>query len=327
MKPPEAQTYAERFSDHPIYGRTRGLPYDASQSVYNQPLASRLTGTGGRGSSLPREPGKTHRGSSLSRDPEPVTPSYGSRFGRRSSLFNDDDDFSTSQPFKKFSLGSSDLDRMRDYSSRDRMHKAVDDFLKTPVKAPARDYETSETKFRQEYGPRGQPIIKREKYTYTLPETSKPLRKSSITETSEFSSSKPPMSFRTRRSSLGPGEDLSTTTTRSSLRTRKYSEDTSSGLPPRSTRFSRDDDSSKFTTARDFRDARRAMESDDLTENIQKMVNKMKSHHLDDATADIRSISRTVRAASLDPFEDDSTRSRSKQRARLNKFTYGISSH
>lgn len=324
VKPPEAQTYAERFSGNPIYGKTRGLPYDVSQSVYNQPLASRLTGTGGRGSSLPKQPGKTHRASSLSRNPEPEPSTYGSRFNRRSSLF-DDDDFATSQPFKKYSLGSSDADRVREFTSRDRMHRAVDDFLKSPIKSPARDYEASEVKFRQEYGPRGQPIIKREKYTYTLPETSKPPRKSSFVQSSEFSSSKPPLSLRTRRSSLGPGEDFSTSTTRTNVRTRKYSEDSSSALPPRPARFSREENTSSYTSARDMRDARRAVESDDLTENIMKMVNKMKSHHLDDATADIRSISRTVRAASVDPFEDDGTRSRSKQRARLHNFTYGIS--
>ncbi|KAF2362536.1 hypothetical protein FHG87_006711 [Trinorchestia longiramus] len=296
----------------------RGLPYDESQSVYNQPLASRLTGTGGRGSSLPKNPGQTGRASSLSRDPVTETSSYGSRHPRRSSLF-DEDDFPSRQSFKKFSLGSTDPERVKDQVSRDRMHKAVNDFLKTPISGRSREYETSEVKFREEIGPRGQPVIKREQYTYTLPETASTMRKSSITESSSYDS-KPPLSLRTRRSSIGSGEEFS----RTSVRTRKYSEDTNYGLPPRPSRFNRGEDSSSFASARQVRDARRAMESDELTENIMKMVNKMKSHHLDDAAADIRSISRTIRATSLDPVEDDSYRSRSKQRARLHNFTYGI---
>ncbi|XP_018024772.1 uncharacterized protein LOC108680463 [Hyalella azteca] len=320
VKPPEAQTYAERFAQRPIYGSARGLPYGESESVYNQPLASRLTGTGGPGSSLPKEPGRRGRASSLSRDPGAETPSYGSRFHRRSSLF-DEDDFPSWQQSKKFSLGSSDPDRVRDYAVQGRMKRAIDDFLKTPRTTPTREYETSEVKFRQETGPKGQQIIKREQYTYTLPENSQTLRKSSITETSDFAS-KPPLNLRTRRSSIGAGEEFSS---RASVRTRKYSEDTSSRLPPRPSRYGRgSDDSPTYSNAQQVRDARRAKESDELTESIMKMVNKMKSHHLDDATADIRSISRTVRATSLDPFEDDSDRSRSKQRARLHKFTYGI---
>jgi len=99
------------------------------------------------------------------------------------------------------------------------------------------------------------------------------------------------------------------------LRNRKYSEESSSssyGLPP------------KYASAQVIRDARKMKNSDELSDNIQKMVTKMRSHHLDDAEADIRSISRSIRSSALDPFEDDSPRSRSRQRARLNQFSYGV---
>jgi len=233
-----------------------------------------------------------------------------------------DDDFPMSRPYKKYSVQNSDFEPIRSSDLRDRIRKVSEDFAKPRSYEPTRNFNKTETSWKTDYNSRGQPVIKREEVSYTLPETGRSFRRSSVTETSS-TTSKPPMSLRTRRTSIGSGEDFSSS--RSSVRARKYSEESGLyGLPPRPSRqFSSDE--SKFTSSQVMRDARKMKESDDLTDNIQKMVNKMRSHHLDDAEADVRSISRTVRATSLDPFEDDGSRSRSKQRARLNQFTYGIS--
>lgn len=313
--PPEAATYAERFATNPIYGNAYGLPYDSTRSVYNQPMAS-----------LRQSARTKSRASSLSRDPDADRAASGARSRRRSSIFDDDDDnFLISKPFKKYSTEVSSFDQpIKSSDLRDRIRKISDDFSKPPAYEPRRNFQKSETTWKTDVNSRGQPVIKREEISYTLPETGKTFRRSSITEDSSTVLKPPLSSVRTRRSSLGgPSEDFSTS--RSSVRTRKFSEDSSSitGLPPRPTRYTSTDET-KFSSAQSVRDARKLKESDDLTDNIQKMVNKMRSHHLDDAEADVRSISRTVRATSLDPFEDDSPRSRSRQRARLNQFTYGV---
>ena len=316
VTPPEAQTYAERFATNPIYGTAYGLPYDSSKSVFNQPMAS-----------LRQSSRTKSRASSLSRDPEADRAASGARARRRSSLFgdDDDDDFLTSKPFKKYSVPERSYDPIKSSDLRDRIRKISEDFSKPLSYEPKRDFQRTETSFKTEYNNRGQPFIKREEYTYTLPEGSKTIRRSSITESSSYES-KPPsgISLRTRRSSLGSTKD-DFGNSRSSVRTRKFSEESSSGigLPPRPSRYSTTEES-RFSSAQSMRDNRRTKESDELTENIQKMVNKLRSHHLDDAEADIRSISRTVRATSLDPVEDDGSRSRSRQRARLHNFTYGV---
>jgi len=310
VRPPEAQTYAERFATNPIYGRVRGLPYDESQSVFNKPLAIHVSGT-------------RSRASSLSRQQDPNTPTDGSRMlNRRRSLFDaEDDDFTRTTSYnKQFNVDPKDFeDPLMSTNLRHRIREHSNDLAK-----PSRnslDRERTEFSFKTTYGPKGEKMIKQEKLTVSRPEPST-YRRSSIVETYD---SKPPMSLRSRRSSIGSGEEI---TTRSSIRTRKYSDDSSSGLPPRPMRsgvsFKDDDTSSKFASATSFRDARKIKDSEELTETINKMVNKMKSHHLEDASADICSISRNLKATSLDPFEDDGPRSRSRQRARLNQFTYGV---
>lgn len=264
------------------------------------------------------------RASSLSRDHEADRAASGALRNRRRSIFDDDDNDSVSlgsKPFKKFSMN--DFEPIKSSDLRDRIRKISEDYDKPVSWEPKRNnFRKSETTWSTATTPRGQPVIKREEVSYKLPETGKTFRRSSITETSNYES-KPPTSLRTRRSSIGGGEEFNSSA-RSSTRTRKYSEDSSSfGLPPRPMRYTSCEEN-KFPSAQTVRDARKIKESDYLTENIQKMVSKMKSHHLDNAEADIRSLSRTVRSASLDPFEDDSPRSRSRQRARLNQFTYGI---
>lgn len=266
------------------------------------------------------------RASSLSRDPDADRAASGARRPRRGSLFDDDDNFSSlSKPFKKYSMDNSDFQPIGTSNIRDKINQIKSDFETTPSWAPKKNFQTSEVSWKKETNSRGEPILKKEELTYTLPETGRNYRRSSITESSSYDS-KPHVSFSTRRSSIGSGLDEDFSTSRSSVRTRKYSEESNSsgfGLPPRPSRHISVEEP-KFSSAQSMRDARKLKNSDELTDNIQKMVTKMRNHHLDDADADIRSISRTVRAASLDPFEDDSPRSRSRQRARLNQFTYGI---
>lgn len=269
------------------------------------------------------------RASSLSRDPSADRAASGAGRTRRSSFFDDDDDnfSSLSKPFKKYSMDNSDFQPSKTSDIRDKIRQIKFDFDTTP--SPRKDYQTKEVSWKKETNSRGQPVIKKEELTYTLPETGRNFRRSSITESSSYDSKPQVSSFSTRRSSIGSGLNDDFSTSRSSVRTRKYSEESSSsgfGLPPRPTRHISVEEP-KFSSAQSIRDARKLKNSDELTDNIQKMVTKMRNHHLDDAEADIRSISRTVRAASLDPFEDDSPRSRSRQRARLNQFTYGIGKH
>jgi len=68
-KPPECQTYAERFASKPIYGSAHGLPYAETESVFRQPSAVLSVGTRSRASSLTRDSGISQYLSSLgSRD-------------------------------------------------------------------------------------------------------------------------------------------------------------------------------------------------------------------------------------------------------------------
>lgn len=265
------------------------------------------------------------RASSLTRDPSPGrtgSAALGAR-ARRNSLF-DDDDFSLSKPFKKFSVDSSDFQPIKSADLRDRIRKISTDYNVSPSYEPKRNFQKSETTWRSEKNSLGQPVIKKEEYSFNLPETGKTFRRSSITDLSSYDSKPQITSFRSRRSSIGTNDDFAPT--KSSLRTRKYSEESSSsafGLPPRPIRHVSIEEP-KFSNAQVIRDARKMKNSEELSDNIQKMVNKMRSHHLENAEADVRSLSRTIRSASLDPFEDDSPRSRSRQRARLNQFSYGV---
>lgn len=273
-----------------------------------------------------RTPSRT---SSLSRDPDADRAASGARKTSRSNLFDDDDFFM--KPFKKFSVDNSDHLPTKSSELSEKIRKVTRGFETStlPTYEPRTELEKTEISFKKDVDARGKPIIMKEELKYTVPDTSKTFRRSSITESSTFDT-KPLLesTLRTRRTSLGSGED---TGPRSSVRVRKFSEESSSScLPPRPMRNTSIEES-KFQSSQSMRDARKLKNSDELSESIHKMVNKMKSNHLEDDTDVLdttRAFRRSLRAASLDPFEDDFPAiSRGRPRSRMNKLTYGVGGH
>merc|ERR1711872_243116 len=91
--------------------------------------------------------------------------------------------------------------------------------------------------------------------------------------------------------------------------------------------------SNSANKAKEMRDHRRAQESEELTANINKMINKMKMRS--DRPNDITTVtSRTIRASSMEPFTPRSIRASSVDRTTIVKaapktkashFVYGYS--
>jgi len=173
-KPPESQTYAERFASCPIYGSARGLPYDASQSVFRQPVATHTVGTRGRGSSLTRDSGVSQYLSSLgSHDP----------FSRADSKLSRQ--LAEPQPYKPKTKTTDDWADSRRVTSLPPSKKRLDDKVA--------DYKQLDRPI-----PKWQP-----NHSSSLTDISR-ARKPSFSDVT-----KPPLNLRSRRSSIGAPESSS----------------------------------------------------------------------------------------------------------------------
>ncbi|KAG7164965.1 uncharacterized protein LOC121870985 [Homarus americanus] len=338
QQPPEAASYAERFANKPFYGKTRGLPYETNESALSQPLVNRRASSGGRSS----------RGSEPDDIPQP------SRSGRnRDRKLSFSFDEPEPEPRRRFSLVD-DLDfkiPVRRYIDSDFGFKTSvgkdavsgDDFGINPAakKGLMDDIKKLEKKFQKAdliergTGSRakkweevvynealdapGKRTVKQDQASYTIPGTGSTVRKSSYQETSKFESSKPPRAppRPSRLLSLEDDADFKLPP-RPRRRNVSLSDDDFSFSSSRSIKSIVDDEDKKFRSAKKMFDQRKAQESEELTDNINKMIKKMRKHSIGDG--DAYKYSRTLRSSSLDPYESEP-----RVKSRSHQFTYGFS--
>jgi len=345
--PPDAASFGERFASKPFYGSARGLPYDDAQSAKHMPPPRRsVSARRSRAGSIEPEvddtpaPSRASRGRdrrlSFSDDVKDILGDVAKK--TRFSL-DDDDDFKI--PMRRFSL-----DKGKDISSvaeefqirpenKAEIMKKFKDIERGFQEADRLDrnaprvtqYEHSA--WNDELNIPGKKSVKRDEVSYTDPSSGAKVHKSSYSESSKFESSKPPRAPRASR-----------------LLSASNDEDFKLPPMPRSRRISMSDvsdDTYSFSSksfssnsankAKEMRDHRRAQESEELTANINKMINKMKMRS--DRPNDITTVtSRTIRASSMEPFTPRSIRASSVDRTTIVKaapktkashFVYGYS--
>jgi len=159
--------------------------------------------------------------------------------------------------------------------------------------------------------------VKRDNVSYRDPTTGATVRKTSYQETSRMESSSKPPRAPPKPSRLLSIEDSSSDFSTLPRPRRRHlslsdgSNDFDFKVSSRSLRTGGDDVvERKFSGAKKVFDARRAQESDELSSNINKMINKMRKHSL---TGDESSFSsRFHRASSLDPDSSSLSRRFSK---------------
>jgi len=304
IKPPEAQTFAERFASKPIYGKTTGLPYDETKSVFRQPMAIHSAGTRSRASSLTRDSG---------------TSQYLSSLGPKSAFNRDDSRMSRQLSDQKdhFKLPFSGQDSPSWASKKNERvsrYQSMDNLNSRSSLPPRKRTEEREVTFKKEYGPTGQEIVKRQEVRYLSSDNTPSTRR---INQSEATSARPPLDLRYRRSSLGQPGDSVNSKFISKLRTDTESEFQKLASAHMNFGMGLKHEEPRFRSAQNFREARRKQESDELSEKIKKTVNNMKSRHLEDATKEVRPFSRFVRSGSLDPFESEKFESRSRRGSRV----------
>lgn len=336
--PPKCKNYAERFADRPIYGNTRGLPYADEESALAQPLRNRRASSVGRASSRERElddnPSAFKSGRGRDRKLSINLDDFDMDLkSLKSSFFDDDTDLKRPRSNKATTIKhksipseeSFDIDPVVKKGIQDDINKLKKEFIKADhVKRGAvpQSVNYERTVYNDEGIP-GKKSVKRSEMAYSLPSSGTTVRKSSYTESSKFESSKPPRAPKPFRQLSIDNVDFKT--------------------PPRSTRrrnisFSDDDGFDKLSSSsrlasrslvedaeKQFRGShlRRNQESEDLTANINKMIDKMRKHSIDDT--DGFKFTRTIRASSLDPYEKE-PRMRVRNQARSHQFSYGVSS-
>lgn len=315
--PPEAQTFAERIASDPIRGKTRGLPYDESKSVFHQPMASLRASSRSRASSL---------------EPDAATGGYHFRGSHRRQSFTGDDEVKFNRHYPRVTFDQKTMEPIPRADLRDKLRKISKDLMKEPSYDPKarQSSRTERHSFDRYTGLPGVTTSSRSSYSYDLPPSGLSSRRGSFTESSRRYEVSPPVSFRSRRTSPSGFSEEVVTTVRSRKLSGGHDPTSGMGLPPLPGRYSsssyssrRDDDPYRFESAQNIRDARRMKDSEELTEHMTKMFNRMRSHHLEDADVDVIRKSSALRSSGVDPFEDID-RDRSRQRARMNKFVYGV---
>lgn len=240
--PPKHQSYAERFASNPWYGNTSGLPYRNENSALNEALLK------------PSE--HPHRSSSLVkeiRDIEDRDIPLHIRASRRRRRFEEQDE----------ELGiRSRLGRQRSVEDRSRLaprYKDVADKLRSL------DVEL------QRLAPRRISVTRD---NYTSP--SETYQSSYKSEAAHYdsSSSRPPPSPRVRKISFN--EEFSDLPPRPRGRVSSFTEQSSR---VRRTSVTEDEDlgpAPYFSKASKLREDRRMKESRDVTDNVHKMIEKMR---------------------------------------------------
>jgi len=242
-KPPESQTYAERFASNPIYGKTQGLPYAESESVFRQPVATHRVGTRGRGSSLTRDTGVSQYLSSLgSHD----------KFDRQESKLS-----------RQFAEPNSQLSKpsLDDKSSK---YGLEDSRRVTSLPPLKKRFDHDEYIPKQTFGNRiNYPTKLPDFRTSSVNDLSK-FRKVSFSDREPVSKPPPAVSLRSRRSSIGSPHVREPSP---SLERRAKDEITNMTYG----QISRDE-GPRYRSSQFFREARRKSEAED----IGKMVDRLK---------------------------------------------------
>jgi len=318
--PPEAASYGERFATKPFYGSARGLPYDDALSAKHMPPPRRsVSARRSRGGSTDREvddtpaPTRASRGRdrrlSFSDDIKDILGDVAKK-----SKFSLDDDSDFKIPTSRFSFerekdtpSAADEFQIKPENKAELLKKFKDiergfqEADRCERSAPrVSQYEHSA--WNDELNIPGKKSVKRNEVSYTDPSSGAKVHKSSYSESSKFESSKPPRAPRAART-LNATNDVDfklppmPRSRRISLS--DVSDDTYSFSSKSISSHSEEDKG--FRKAKEIRDHRRAQESEELTANINKMINKMKMRS--DVPNDITTVtSRTIRASSLEPF-------------------------
>jgi len=322
-KPPEAQTYAERFASSPIYGRAHGLPYDGKNSVYRQPSPVLKSGTS-RASSVSRDSDTSGYLASLG--PKDKFNVEDRRAFRRQSLCEDSSGSDKNPNRDSSRTRSSALDELR------KIKENLQNDLKKITSLPPVPRRADEKKivFKHETGPRGDTIIKREE---TISSSPRVYRRFSTSQ--DETDGQHQMSFRKRKTSFSEPETVETP---SYFRARRASFGQSDNLQIPSSKFenfvkyssqtnvgsSAGDETPRYRSVAHFREARKVLDSEEIADKIKKTFENQKGRYVEEASADIASMSRALRGSRLDPYEDVGPRGRARQRARLHHFSYGV---
>jgi len=296
-KPPEAQSYAERFAKKAWYGEVKGLPYDSMDSALSQPLVNRRAVS-------------SSRASSIMKDREENVPPH-IRAIRRSRVVGEE---------------AKNDGKYREKPRRYHFEEEMDCKPSIYTKELRNDLNKLNNQIsNSEFKPR------RSSFSFdaidsaplSIPSTSTSIKRSSYLETSR-ADSKPPsgaIGGRTRKISFNDSESSFELPPRTP-RARKVSLDDFTYRPPKSLESLKNEDYDVKLSASELRDMRRAKESDDLSENIRKSISKMRSHDIDKEAA--YKYTRQMRSSSLDPFGDDSKYSARQRASRFNAFVYGV---
>lgn len=235
-KPPESQTYAERFAENPIYGSAHGLPYADSQSVFRQPMATHSVGTRSRASSLSRDTGVSKYLSSLG---------SGDTFNRNDSkLQRHLADTAPHTPAKRETAPTT--------KTRDPLVYPFRVNSLPPFKKRYGDEEA--TSFKPNLSYKTRPFSKwQEGDRSSLNDVSRRPRPSD----NEYSS-RPPLNLRNRRSSLGTPDASLERKAKDELSSLSY------GLSSR-------DEGPRYRSSQYFRDARREQEKEEITKMVDRL--------------------------------------------------------
>lgn len=282
----------------------------------------------------------TSRASSVSRDTD--TSGYLASLGpkdqfniqdrrafRRQSLCEDSDGFVKVPGRDTSRTRSSALDELR--KVKENLEKDLKKITSLP---PVPRREEKKVIFKQETGPSGSAVIKREETITSSPRISRRFS----TSTQKTADTKPPFSMRARKTSFSEPETVEVP---SYFRARRASFGQSDSIQIPSSKFENvakyssqanvgsaaGDETPRFRSAAQFREARKILDSEEIADKIKKTFENQKSRYVEDASADIASMSRVLRGTRLDPFEEDGPRGRARQRARLHHFSYGVGGH
>lgn len=240
--PPKHQSYAERFASNPWYGNTAGLPYRNENSALSGPLLK------------PSE--HPHRSSSLVkeiRDLEDRDIPLHIRASRRRRRFEEEDEELGIRP--RFG-------RQRSFEDKSRLaprYKDVADKLRSL------DVEL------QRHAPRRTSVTKD---SYTTPSGTYQSSYKREVANYDSSSSRPPPSPRVRKISFN--EEFSDLPPRSRARVSSFSEQSTRIRRSSITEDEDLDPAPYFTKASKLREERRMKESRDVTDNVHKMIEKMR---------------------------------------------------
>jgi len=312
--PPDAASFGERFASKPFYGSARGLPYDDAQSAKHMPPPRRsVSARRSRAGSIEPEvddtpaPSRASRGRdrrlSFSDDVKDILGDFAKK-----SKFSLDDDSDFKIPMSRFSFDKekdrssaaeefqikpeSKAELMKKFKDIERGFQEADRVDRNSPRVT--QYEHSA--WNDELNIPGKKSVKRDEVTYTDPSSGAKVHKSAYSESSKFESSKPPRAPRASRLLNAANDDdfkLPPMPRSRRISMSDVSDDTYS--------FSSKSISSQGSKAKEMRDHRRAQESEELTANINKMINKMKMRS--DVPNDITTVSsRTIRASSVEPF-------------------------